>query len=367
MSAQRLSGKVGESNSSIGYSEDEEDGLSSSEEDASVADQSVEGRKRGMPLTMPPAKRSRFILPSSDQKKESQEDTPIVKKVISAPSHVVSPQDSEDQDDYSSTLRKHDRIEMMQQSLVVSEVASKLESHIKKAMKEKGMSRSRRGGSGIVTPPFGTTGRFTMNDLITYDDEYGILDEGGSLAVVSETDDSMSFEDSDSVENDTSTVPVDDVEIVKRVRFEILRRATVENEEVIRSCANVAAFLMLTAPNEEADECCPKIVELLMTSRQLEGEFYFYRAALHPTLLLGPTVVHHHFTEKHSVSLRKSFAGGSDRSEALREFKIFSVNLIYKLLGLNRSFSIEEPLSGEDRAILLRTAKSWSKTVGIGA
>jgi hypothetical protein len=256
---------------------------------------------------------------------------------------------------------------MMQQSLVVSEVASKLEAYVKKAMKEKGLSRTRRGGSGIVTPPFGTTGRFTMNGLITYDDEYGIVDEGESLAVVSEADDSMSIEDVDSVENDTASAPVEDVEIVKRIRFEILRRTNDENEEVIRACANVAAFFMLTAPNEDADECCPKIVELLMTSRQLEGEFYFYRAALHPTLFLGPTVLQNHFTEKHSVALRNSLNAGSDRSEVLREFKIFSVNLIYKLLGLNGSFNIEEPLSGEDHAILLRTAKIWSKSVGIGA
>jgi hypothetical protein len=367
LSAQRLSGKVAESNSSISNSDDEDDDLSSSGEDESVADHSVGGRKRDLPLTMPPAKRSRIILPSSDSKKVIQEDAPDVKKITSSPSNVVPAQESEDPVDDSSTTWKSDRIEMMQQSLVVSEVASKLEAYVKKAMKEKGLSRTRRGGSGVVTPPFGTSGRFTMHGLITYDDEYGIVDEGGSLTIVSETDDSMSIEDVDSVENDTSTAPVEDVEIVKRVRFEILRRSTDENEEVIRACANVAAFFMLTAPNEDADECCPKIVELLMTSRQLEGEFYFYRAALHPTQFLGPSVLQDHFTEKNSVALRNSFNGGSDRSEALREFKIFSVNLIYKLLGLNGSFNIEEPLSGEDHGILLRTAKIWSKSVGIGA
>jgi hypothetical protein len=106
---------------------------------------------------------------------------------------------------------------------------------------------------------------------------------------------------------------------------------------------------------------------LLMTSQQLEGEFYFYRAALHPSLFLESSAPQGKFTEKHSVALRNSLNGGFGRAEALREFKIFSVNLIYKLLGLNGSFDIQEPLSGDDYDILLRTAKSWSKSVGIGA
>ncbi|KAG7359693.1 HSF-type DNA-binding protein [Nitzschia inconspicua] len=370
MSAQRLSGKFATdspNNSANDSDDDDDDDLSSSGEDVSVADNSSVGRKREVPVTsMPSAKRSRSIMPLSESISPPVDVLEDVKKISPSPSTIVSPQDSEDLADDSSTSRKFDRVEMMQQSLVVSEVASKLEAYVKKAMKEKGLTRTRRGGSGIVTPPFGTTGRFTMNssDLITYDDEYEILDESGSLAVVSETDDSMSIE---SVENDTIMPPVEDVEVVKRIRFEILRRASEENEEVVRACANVAAFFMLTAPNEDTDECCPKILELLTTSQKLEGEFYFYRAALHPSLFIKSNSPQGKFTEKHSAILRDSLNGGSDRSEALREFKIFSVNLIYKLLGLNGSFNIEEPFSGEDHAILLRTAKSWSKTIGIGA
>lgn len=263
-------------------------------------------------------------------------------------------------------------MEMMQQSLVVSEVASKLEAYVKRAMKEKGLSRSRRGGSGIVTPPFGTSGRFEMNssDLITYDDEYGVIDEGISLGVVSEADDVHSMEDaavSSVDETDLLSAPVEDIEIVKRIRFEILRRATTENEDVIRACANVAAFFMLTAPFEDADECCPKIVELLSTSKQLESEFYFYRSALHPSLSLDSNGPQGSFTEMQSAALKNSLCGGAGRSEALREFKVFSVNLLYKLLGMDGSLHIQEPLAMDDRSILLRTAKSWSKSVEIGA
>lgn len=376
MSAQRLSSKfaVDSNSNSVNDSDDDEDDLSSGGEEATTA--AAANVKREAPLmTTMPAKRSRSIMPSS-QAKVPVETVAAVKKISPSPTSVVSPRENDDDDDGednfaddSSTSRKYDRIEMMQQSLVVSEVASKLEAYVKKAMKEKGLSRTRRGGTGIVTPPFGTSGRFTMNssDLITYDDEYDVIDEAGSFAIVSEAGDSMFIEDSESIENDTTVPPVDDVEIVKRIRYEILRRATKQNEEVIRACANVAAFFMLTAPNEDADECCPKIMELLMTSQQLEGEFYFYRTALHPSLILGSNAPQGQFTDVHSVALRSSLNGGSDRSEVLREFKIFSVNLIYKLLRLNGNFAIEEPLSSEDHNTLLRTAKSWSKSVDISA
>jgi hypothetical protein len=261
-------------------------------------------------------------------------------------------------------------MEMMQQSLVVSEVASKLEEYVKKAMKEKGISRTRKGGSGIVTPPFGTSGRFTMNssDLITYDDEYDhqVADEGASVGVVSDAGDNLSIEDA-GADKDMIEAPVTDIETVKRIRLEILRRGAPSNLEMIRACANVAAFFMLTAPNEDVDECCPKILELLSTSRQLESEFYFYRAALHPAQFLDSDIRDNQFLDYHSACLRHSLIGGTGRSDALREFKIFAVNLIYKLLGMNGTTDISESFDKEDYSVLLQTAKSWSKSVGVGA
>jgi hypothetical protein len=287
--------------------------------------------------------------------------------LTSHPSATSLITDSDEGADDSSTSRKYDRMEVMQQSLVVSEVASKLEEYVKKAMKEKGLSRTRRGASGIVTPPFGTTGRFTMNssDLITYDDEYDV-DEGESVGVVSDAGDNLSIEET-AVDKDMVEAPVTDVETVKRIRLEILRRGDLANEEMMRACANVAAFFMLTAPNEDAEECCPKILELLSTSRQLESEFYFYRAALHPAQFLDSDLRDNQFTDYHAACLRHSLVGGSGRSDALREFKIFAVNLIYKLLGMNGTIGISESFAEEDHSVLLRTAKSWSKSVGIGA
>ncbi|KAL3906477.1 MAG: hypothetical protein SGILL_009255, partial [Bacillariaceae sp.] len=378
LSAQRINNsKFGEINVSVNSNSDMEDDVSSSGEDASVT-----GDKREGSLTLPPApKRMRSLLPPVEETpaKSAKPSKPAKTTYLVASAAAPSPtsvntfslENSSQEhlaDDSSSTSRKYDRAEMQQQSLVVSEVASRLEAYVKKAMKEKGLSRTRKGGSGIVTPPFGTHGRFEMNssDLLSYDDEFGVIDEGISLGVVSaEPEDSLSMEDAaiNSVdESDMMVAPVEDIEVVKRIRFEILNRATAENGDVVRASANVAAFFMLTAPFEDADECCPKIVELLSTSKQLESEFFYYRSALHP--VDGPQG---NFSVIDSEMLKNSLNGGAGRSEALREFKVFSVNLIYKLLGMNGSLKIQEPLDGDDHSILLRTAKSWSKSVEIGA
>jgi hypothetical protein len=375
LSAQRLSSKFHDNSNS---NSDAEDDVSSSGEDASVGEimdavTAAKRKREAPPATVLSSKKPRStILPPRVEnlpQKFVELDTSVVSDPAPSPTSVKALLfDNDEPADDSSTSRKHDRMEMMQQSLVVSEVASKLEEYVKKAMKEKGLSRTRRGGSGIVTPPFGTSGRFTMNssDLITYDDEYDV-DEGASLGVVSDADDSMSVEDTlRSIDKDMMVAPVTDVETVKRIRFEILRRANASNEEVIRACANVAAFFMLTAPNEEPDDCCPKILELLSTSTHLEAEFYFYRSALHPSLFLDSEMRNGQFAQFHSVALRNSLSGGTGRLQALREFKVFSVNLIYKLLGVNGSLGIEESFTDIDHSTLLRTAKSWSKSVGIG-
>merc|ERR1712086_1056902 len=103
------------------------------------------------------------------------------------------------------------------------------------------------------------------------------------------------------------------------------------------------------------------------------AEFYFYRAALHPALFLESSHNKHivgtyddsfAFTESQSTALRNTLARGAGRLESLREFKVFAVNFIYKLIRRNGSFSEIESLSSSDNAILLHTADIWSKSVG---
>jgi len=270
---------------------------------------------------------------------------------------------------------------MLQQSLIVSEVATKLEAYVKKAMKKRGISRTRRGGSGIVTPPFGTSFTMTSRDLITYDDEYkqdNNNEQSSSSDIVSDSDDNTSEEGMTRIglsvdfDKDMLVAPVLDIATVKHISSEILQRANPLNGEVMRACANVAAFFMCTAPKEDPEQCSSKVLQLLSTSRQLEAEFYFYRAALHPTLFLEQSSNgripdgHSIFTEIQSTTLRSTLTGGAGRLESLREFKVFAVNLIYKLLRKNGSFAQIESFSSSDNAILLHTAEIWSKSVGTG-
>jgi len=309
-------------------------------------------------------------------------DTSIISNPAPSPTSVKAHIfEVEESGDDISSCEKSAKTEMLQQSLIVSEVATKLEAYVKKAMKKRGISRTRRGGSGIVTPPFGSSFTMTSRDLITYDDEYNQDKNSSSSDIVSDFDDNASEEGSNvrnahiDFDKDMLVAPVLDIATVKHISSEILQRADPLNGEVMRACANVAAFFMCTAPKEDPEQCRSKVLQLLATSRQLEAEFYFYRAALHPTLFLESSLngripdIHDGssgFTDSQSTSLRNTLTRGVGRLESLREFMVFAVNLIYKLLRRNGSFAQVESLSSSDNAILLHTVEVWSKSVGIG-
>ena len=124
-------------------------------------------------------------------------DTSILTNPVSSPKSVFEAHESlvrdVDGDDDSSTNKKNERMEMVEQSMIVSEVASKLEEYARKAMKGRGTSRTRRGGFGVVTPPWGATQNvnFSARGLITYDDEY----EDEAVDVVTDGDDSTFCEE----------------------------------------------------------------------------------------------------------------------------------------------------------------------------
>lgn len=317
------------------------------------------------------------LLPESD----FEVDTSIISNPAPSPTSVKALIFEVDESgDDASASEKSAENDMLEQSMIVSEVATKLEAYVKKAMKKKGISRTRRGGSGIVTPPFGASFTMTSRDLITYDDEYN-QEKYKSSDIVPDSDDNASEEGSNvsnasiDFDKDMMVAPVLDIATVKHISSEILQRANPLNGEVMRACANVATFFMCTAPQEDPEQCSSKVLQLLTTSRQLEADFYFYRAALHPTLFLesppnGAFFENHDgshdFTDSQSTALRNTLSRGAGRLESLREFKVFAVNLIYKLLKRNGSFAQIESLSSSDNAVLLHTAEVWSKSVGIG-
>ena len=270
-------------------------------------------------------------------------------------------------------------MEMIEQSLIVSEVASKLEEHARKAMKGRGISRARGAVSGVVTPPWAASSKFNIDSrgLITYDDEYvneeepTVITDDGSLDSISNSLSSRETSSDSKVDAKLVTSPpVSDTETVERVGNEIRRRASQNfvNSEAIQACASVAEFFMSTAPGEDADEVSKKILQLLASSGKLSVDFHFYRAALHPgSTNDAPVQRQQQFDQQDVLSLRRTLQGGAGRRDALQEFKIFCVNLIYKLLGKNGNLEIQEPFSEPDRSLLLRTAEIWSQSVGIGA
>mmetsp|Transcript_48060 Transcript_48060/g.116770 ORF Transcript_48060/g.116770 Transcript_48060/m.116770 type:complete len:465 (-) Transcript_48060:248-1642(-) len=260
--------------------------------------------------------------------------------------------------------RKTRRTEMMQQSLVVSEVAAKLEEYVKKAMMERGItSRNRRGGSGIVTPPFGTA--HTMTDLITYDDEYLYEEHNSTMDVgASRNKDgrgamrtiACSPRTVESKDDDISSPPITTDDDIQRITQDIVRKSSLGNEEVLHACANVAEFFMCTRPDERPEDCCEKILQLLSTSQRLQTDFCLYRMALQPDVQYAKVGL----LENCALYLRTSLLGGAaGRLETLRDFKVFAVNLISGLL-------VEDVFQSDDRSVLLRTTEAWSKSIEVG-
>jgi hypothetical protein len=330
------------------------------------------------------SKRSRRSLwygsSKSEREKKILVDTSVISKQKS-PTSVFDANNTSlfkhdiDEDD-SSANKKSNRMEAIEQAMIVSEVAIKLEEHARKAMKGRGSSRNRRGNGGVVTPPFGSHQKFTMSsrDMITYDDEY---EQEEDVCLVSDADDGSVesiYESEDNADNiqeasrDLLVAPVKDEENVKRISDEIRQRAqyNMYHSEMIHACASVAEFFMSTAPSEDTQVVSEKVLELLSSSGRLASDFHFYRAALHPEDAEADMIpsFHQRFEQHHADALRRSLERGASKRDVIREFKIFSVNLIHKLLGKNGSFNIENPFSPSDRGNLLHTAEAWSKSVG---
>ncbi len=354
-------------------SSDDDSSLGNTSGDESEVADSKKRRGSMSSVASSTSKRSRRLW-QSDIDKFVNVDTTIVPEVVTSPTSVFdAPKASVQEvevDDEASTNKKSDRMEMMERSMIVSEVATKLEEFARKALKGRGALRTRR--AGVVTPPYGysRSAVISSRDLITYDDEYELEDDVSGL--ITDGDDSMNSVDvslsaADGDSKEWEIVPVTEADHVRRIVQEIRKRASFDmsNGKMIHACADIAEFLMTTAPGEDVTLCCSKILELLSSSDRLASDFHLYRSALHPNGSLhsfGPRYANNH--RDPSIALQLALESSSSRLDALREFKIFAVNLIYKLLGRNGSFDIKQPFTHSESGILLRTADVWSKSVG---
>lgn len=360
---------------------DDDKGSQSSEESSleedTIADElvtldSVKKRRGSLSSETMSVKRNRRLWGSDEPLDDSiKVDTSILPQPFSSPSSVPDPPKSliqdVDEEEMSAVNKKTERMEMLEHSTVVSEVAMKLEEYVRKAMRGRGANRARR--AGIVTPPYGSSSlsKISCSGLITYDDEY---DEDDFSGVVTDGDDSLNSGDisvhtADKSTEDLFVAPVPSEAVVQRIVEDIQKCASscFENADLIYACAHVAELLMSNPPGQDIGACCSKVSELLSKSDRLAQDFHFYRAALRPESAGDKGPSQRRFQQEHVLGLRRALESGSTRNETLREFKIFAVNLLHRLLGKNGRFDMHLPLSNSDRTNLRRAADAWSKSV----
>lgn len=377
-SARKLSG----SNSDDSSLED----ISSDEVEVPVTGALSRKKRTVTPDDPSDAKRSRRLPlwdgsePSENPIKDSViVDTSIVSNPTASPTSVFQThqtlvsQDRSDDDD-SSANKRNERMEMIEQSMIVSEVASKLQEFARKAMKGHGTSRTRRGGFGVVTPPYGASPNAPISSrgLITYDDEYE-KEEG----VVTDGDDStesgdLSFTGPNSTLatniprkalKELMVAPVPERQIVSSITARILGCNNFQTSGALVASSAVASFCMTTAPIEDS-ALCSKILQLISSCDKLSYEFQQYRAALRPLASSGESALLGHGSRKNSaVSVQQIWERASSRNDAVRDFKTFAVNCITKLLGKNGGYGFFMPFSHLEAAKLQYTADNWLKSI----
>lgn len=255
----------------------------------------------------------------------------------------------DDVEEVSSQTEKDERLEAVEQSLVVSEVSKKLEQYARRAAYGGSGPRSKRGGSGVVTPPYGSSQSFSSSALLTYDDEYmgqETSDPVDSLDFVTDSESLSSSEWPRSVTPDKlkAVVAIENVATARTLVSRILESRPESDRADLLAPSSVIRFCVATAPVHE--DLCAKILQLLASCDQLARDFHTYRSALRPGSMAG------------RETLQQIWARESSRLEAIRDFKTFAVNVFTKFLAPS-----EFALASGDRSILERTAEAWVESL----
>ena len=343
--------------------------------------------ERSVVTSVSPTKRSRIWNSGSSSKQKEQTLTPVIDDSML---NTVSPTDTQKTEESSVLIgSKHDRSEMVEQSMIVSDVAMKLEQFARKAMKARSSSRQ----NGIVTPPFSrrSDGAFSASSgVLTYDDEDcgyetydhpkngrqssnsslgGIVTESEASSVAEDTSLTSGGSSSSSPSGAKLTPPVSDLQTVKGIKQRLLSGSPLSAQRGLKAPTALAGFCMSTSPTGDKD-LCSKILQLFSSSDTLLSDFQSYRAALHPTL--PPCVPN---TKKHrDATIQQIWARTASREDAVRDFKIFAVNCIRMILrkskvlckgDLMSNVSSMTLISSSDREVLKRTADAWQKSVGV--
>jgi hypothetical protein len=298
---------------------------------------------------------------------------------------------SDDPSDGQTMLPRH---ELAEQSLIVSEVARRLDEYAREAKKPGGLARLRASETGGVVTPLGgggpcyhyvASGEAGAGQLLTYDDEYEIIlgpvprkllrRVSSSSSVDSEAGDLASTTDEVTIVSESSTPdrshskmdlvfspPVKELMVADAIAKKIASIGGIETEGATAT-ASVAKFCMATAPNGGSD-LSSKIYQLVSSSDRLTFEFQRYRTALHPLERSADSQASYMFgesaREKNAVSLQQIWAGVSSRNDAVRDFKTFAVNIMQDALEMHPDVFTEE-----DQNALRLTAEVWLKSACI--
>lgn len=271
------------------------------------------------------------------------------KNIFVDTSMLMDPSPSaDDREEISSRAETNDRFEAAEQSLIVSEVSKKLEQFAKRASYGGTASRTKRGGSGVVTPPFGAS--LPFSSTITYDDEY--------LAPPDEAkNDAWVIKDSEGIaEAGTVVTPLkeknivgaENLETAKTIVARVLESLSAEQRVELVATSSILDFCVATAPVCDKD-FSGKILHLLSQCDKLAIDFNTYRAALRPDTLPA------------RGALKQTWERETSRVEAIRDFKMFAVNVFSKFLDASDSIPDMPDLAmdSQDRVVLERTASAW--------
>jgi hypothetical protein len=283
--------------------------------------------------------------------------------------------DQTGEDDRSSMASTDGRLDSVQHSLAVSEVAMKLDQYARKAVK--GGSRSRR--DGVVTPPYRGMTR-SSSQLLTYDDEFEHCEpcfervHGTAprrVSDISTTSTSHSFDHMSDASLRNAITPLKPVTLVEprtasSVALKLAQNVTEHLRTQLTVPTKVAAFCVSTVPEEE-DELCNKILQLIASCEMLANEFQLYRAALHPTdcLVSTPTAISppRAAASVRSGAMHQIWSHAASRADAIRDFKIFAVNCLHRVLSQADSSLAESPLEADDTHLVLReTVQLWQQS-----
>lgn len=365
--------------------EDEEDIMMFEQESVTLEEDEKSGRKHDLDNSeSSKAKRVKRVSKVDPVPAKKNKETPLVvdtSMVQQVDKHI--PDIANEEGSLSSDIKLG--IRNKDESWVVSEVAMKLEEHARRALYFGG-SRGRRAQSGVVTPPYtASQAAFHSTGVLSYDDEYifdgteldlSTFHSSSSLEVVSDGDSTGS--EGSSLDSEINTVtpdkrasvspPVEDVAEAHLISKRILDESPEHIRGSLVAPATVAEFCMSNSP-EVSKELCGKILHLISSCESLASEFQMYRAALHP-LEQGET---HGFASRgctrltRPVTVQQIWEREASRRDAIRDFKIFAVNCVRKVLVCSELVSGENCMSDEIKSVLERTADMWLQSAIVAA